>query len=176
MLAGPDYRNENGLGAWNPGDTLAAAIGQSDNLFTPLQISVYMSSILNGGTRMKAHILYKVESFYTGEVLYKAEPVIADNSIKLSNEVHNVLLNAMRRVTENGSAARVFSSYPIEIGGKTGTAQVNENESDHAIFTAFAPFDDPRIAVTCIIEHGAGGTDAGYAVRDVFDYYFDLDS
>jgi len=174
VLAGPDYRNENGLGAWNPGDTLAAAIGQSDNLFTPLQISVYMSSILNGGTRMKAHILSKVESFYTGEVLYKAEPVIADASIKLSPDVHTLLLNAMRRVTENGSAARVFSTYPIEIGGKTGTSQVNANESNHAIFTAFAPFDAPRIAVTCIIEHGANGTDAGYAVRDVFDYYFDL--
>lgn len=175
VLAGPDYRNENGLGAWNPGDTLAAAIGQSDNLFTPLQLSVYMSSIINSGTRMQAHILYKVESFHTGEVLYKAEPTVADNSITLEKEVHDVLLNAMRRVTENGSAARVFSSYPIEIGGKTGTAQVNENESDHAIFTAFAPFDDPRIAVTCLIEHGANGTDAGYAVRDVFDHYFELD-
>ena len=59
ILAGPDYRSEKGLGAWNPGDTLAAAIGQAENSFTPLQISVYMSSIINNGIRMKAHLLYK---------------------------------------------------------------------------------------------------------------------
>ncbi len=173
VLAGPDYRNEHGLGAWNPGDTLAAAIGQAENLFTPLQLSVYMSAILNSGTRMQAHILYKVQSF-SGEVLYQVAPTVADDSIRLSDEVHDLLLNAMRRVTENGSAARVFSAYPIEVGGKTGTAQVNENESDNAIFTAFAPFNDPQIVVSCIIEHGANGTDAGYAVRDVFDYYFGI--
>ncbi len=173
VLAGPDYRNDNGLGAWNPGDTLAAAIGQSDNLFTPLQLSVYMASIINSGTRMQATILHKVETF-TGDAVYVTVPQVADQTIQLDKNVHDVFLNAMRRVTENGSAARVFSSYPIEIGGKTGTAQVHENQSDHAIFTAFAPFDDPRIAVTCIIEHGANGTDAGYAVRDVFDYYFGL--
>ncbi len=173
VLAGPDYRNENGLGAWNPGDTLQAAIGQSDNLFTPLQISVYMSSIINSGTRMKATLLYKVETF-TGEALYVTVPQIADNSIQLDTQTHDVLMNAMRQVTENGSAARVFINYPIEVGGKTGTAQVHEHESDNAIFTAFAPFDNPKIAVTCIIEQGANGTDAGYAVRDVFDKYFGL--
>jgi len=175
ILAGPDHRNSLGLGAWNPGDTLAAAIGQSDNLFTPLQISVYMSSILNNGNRLNAHILDRVEEFYTGTVLYQAEPKIVD-SVALGDGVRTVLLNAMKSVTENGSAARVFSGYPIEIGGKTGTAQVSKTESDHAIFTAFAPFHDPSIAVTCIIEHGANGTDAGFAVRDVFDYYFDLES
>ncbi len=174
VLAGPDYRNEHGLGAWNPGDTLAAAIGQAENLFTPLQLSVYMSSVINSGTRMQAHILHKVVSF-SGEVLYQVEPTVADNTIQLSGEVHDLLLNAMRRVTENGSAARVFSNYPIEVGGKTGTAQVNENESNNAIFTAFAPFNDPQIVVSCIIEHGANGTDAGYAVRDVFDYYFGIE-
>ena len=175
-LAGPDYRNEQGLGAWNPGDTLSAAIGQSDNAFTPLQISVYMAAIINNGTRLDAHILDRVESFYTGEILYRAEPHAAENAVPLGDGVRNVLLNAMKSVTENGSAARVFSGYPIEIGGKTGTAQVSKTKSDNAIFTAFAPFHDPQIAVTCIIEQGANGTDAGFAVRDVFDYYFHLET
>jgi len=62
------------------------------------------------------------------------------------------------------------------IGGKTGTAQVSKTKSDNAIFSAFAPFNDPTIAVTCIIEQGANGTDAGFAVRDVFDYYFNIKS
>lgn len=174
ILAGPDYRSENGLGAWNPGDTLAAAIGQSDNVFTPLQLSVYMAAIINNGTRLKAHILDRVEAFHTGEILYRAEPEKVEGSIQLGEGVRDVLLNAMRSVTENGSAARVFSSYPIEVGGKTGTAQISSTKSDNAIFTAFAPFDDPAIAVTCVIVQGANGTDAGFAVRDVFDYYFHL--
>lgn len=175
ILAGPDYRNENGLGAWNPGDTLAAAIGQSDNVFTPLQLSVYMASIINDGTRLRAHILDRVEEFHTGRVLMQTEPEEVEGSIRLGDGVRGVLLNAMKSVTENGSAARVFSSYPIEVGGKTGTAQITSTQSDNAIFTAFAPFEDPEIAVTCIIVQGANGTDAGFAVRDVFDYYFKLD-
>ena len=174
ILAGPDYRNEHGLGAWNPGDTLAAAIGQSENSFTPLQISVYMSSILNNGIRMKTHLLHKVEAFHTGEVLATFTPQQMDG-ITLGEGVRDVVVNAMKSVTENGSAARVFRNYPIEMGGKTGTAQVLETKSDNAIFTAFAPFDNPEIVVTCIIEQGANGTDAGYAVRDVFDRYFGID-
>ena len=175
ILAGPDYRSEHGMGAWNPGDTLAAAIGQSDNLFTPLQISVYMSSIINNGQRLRAHLLDRVEEFHTGNVQYRVEAQIID-SIELGDGVRNVLLNAMKSVTENGSAARVFANYPIEVGGKTGTAQVSKTKSDNAIFSAFAPFNDPAIAVTCIIEQGANGTDAGFAVRDVFDYYFNIKS
>jgi len=175
ILAGPSHRNTQGLGAWNPGDTLAAAIGQSDNLFTPLQLSVYMASIINNGQRLKAHILDRVESFYTGDTVYQAAPEVMD-SITLGKGVRSVLLNAMKSVTENGSAARVFANYPIEVGGKTGTAQISKNKSDNAIFTAFAPFNDPAIAVTCVIEQGANGTDAGFAVRDVFDYYFDLEN
>ena len=174
ILAGPDYRNEQGLGAWNPGDTLAAAIGQAENSFTPLQISVYMSSILNNGIRMKTHLLHKVEAFHTGEVLETFTPQQMDG-ITLGEGVRDVVMNAMKSVTENGSAARVFRGYPIEMGGKTGTAQVLETKSDNAIFTAFAPFDNPEIVVTCVIEQGANGTDAGYAVRDVFDQYFGID-
>lgn len=173
ILAGPDYRNENGLGAWNPGDTLSAAIGQAENVFTPLQISVYMSSILNNGVRMKTHLLHKVEAFHTGEVLTTFTPQQMDG-ITLGEGVRDVVMDAMKSVTENGSAARVFRNYPIEMGGKTGTAQVLETKSDNAIFTAFAPFDNPEIVVTCVIEQGANGTDAGYAVRDVFDQYFGI--
>ncbi len=175
VLAGPDYRNENGLGAWNPGDTIAAAIGQSDNLFTPLQISVYIASILNNGTRLRAHLLSRVTQFYTGELIKEETPITADK-VALGPGVRQVLVNAMKSVTENGSAARLFQNYPIEVGGKTGTAQVTEDKSANAIFTAFAPFDDPQIVVTCIIEQGANGTDAGFAVRDVFNRYFQLDT
>ena len=174
ILAGPDYRAEAGLGAWSPGDTVQAAIGQVENSFTPMQISVYTSAILNGGTRIGAHILKEVREYGSDEAVYTAEPKIL-SEIEIDPSVITVVKNAMKNVTEDtGSAARLFENYPMQIGGKTGTAQVSENQSDNAVFTAFAPFNDPELVATCVIEKGAGGTDAGFSVRDVFSHYFNI--
>lgn len=174
VLAGPDYRDDHGLEPWFGGDTLQAAIGQSDNLVTPMQLSVYLSTIANGGTRYAAHLLHSVRSFYDNEIIYAYEPEVISRA-PLSTVNYNTLMTALKSVTEDdGSAARLFRDYPIEVGGKTGTAQVSKNKSDNAVFTAFAPWNAPEIAVSCIIEQGANGTDAGMAVRDVFDYYFKL--
>lgn len=174
VLAGPSYRIDSGLDAWSPGDTLQAAIGQSDNTFTPLQISVYISSILNYGDRYRATILKKVTSHSGDVTYYEANPEIVSSS-GISREARDVVVNAMKQVLESGTAATMFNDFGVEIGGKTGTAQVSKTKSDNAIFTAFAPFDDPEIVVTCIIEQGSSGINAGYAVRDVFSEYFGLD-
>ncbi len=171
ILAGPDYRADNGLDEWSPGDTLQAAIGQSDNLFTPLQISSYFATILNSGTRYACHILSEVHDYASGEVTYKKEPEIL-SSFDLTDETLAVVKEGMKGVMDNGSAASVFSGYEVSVGGKTGTAQVYSDKSDNGVMAAFAPFEDPEIVVTCVIEQGSGGTDAGYSVRDVFDYYF----
>lgn len=176
VLAGPEYRDENGLEAWTPGQTITAAIGQSDNLFTPLQISQYIATIINGGDRMSAHMLYEVHEFGSDEPIDSFEPQIIDDSVSLSESVVNIVKGGMKNVMEDGSAARVFRNYPITIGGKTGTAQVREDRSDNAIFTAFAPFSDPEIVASCVIEQGASGTDAGYAIKDVFDRYFGFET
>lgn len=173
ILAGPAYRDEKGLGEWYPGDTLQAAIGQSDNLFTPLQISSYIATIVGGGTRYSTHLLGSVRKFYTNEIIYEYEPTVL-GQVNMSETNYKTIMNAMKSVTENGSASRVFSSYPIAMGGKTGTAQVSKTKSDNAIFTAFAPFDNPEIISTCIIEQGNTGTDAGFTVKDVFDCYFGI--
>lgn len=173
ILAGPEYRENNGLDVWNPGDTLNAAIGQAENAFSPLQLSTYMSTVVNGGTRYKTHLLYEVRKYKTGELVYKYEPAV-QNRLNISSRTLSTVLGAMKDVTENGSASRLFRDYPIAVGGKTGTAQVSNNASDNAIFTAFAPFDDPKIVVSCVIERGSNGTDAGLSVRDIFDVYFGL--
>lgn len=175
ILAGPDYRAEAGLGAWSPGDTVQAAIGQIENSFTPLQISVYISTLLNRGTRIGAHILKEVREYGSDEPIYTA-PVTVMSEKPLSDDVIALVKNAMKNVTEDtGSAARLFQNYPLSVGGKTGTAQVVATQSDNAVFTAFAPFDDPEIVATCVIEKGAGGTDAGFSVRDIFSYYFNVE-
>ena len=101
----------------------------------------------------------------------KSSPKVLD-SFEITEEILGIVKEGMKGVMDNGSAASVFAGYEIPVGGKTGTAQVSDKKSDNAIITAFAPFDDPEICVTCIIEQGSNGTDAGYAVRDVFDYYF----
>lgn len=174
-LAGPDYRDENGLDRWTPGDTLAAAIGQSDNLFSPLQISVYMSALINDGARYGARILDSVRRYGTGEIVYETVPTVSPDSIELSHQNVKVILNAMQDVVESGTTATLFDNYPIKVGGKTGTAQVGSNGSDNAVFVGFAPLADPEIVVTSVIEHGSKGAWAGMSVRDVFTEYFDLD-
>ncbi len=174
ILAGPAYRETHGRDAWTPGDTLQAAIGQSDNLLTPLQLSVYLSTIANGGTRYAAHLLHSVRTYYDDTVVYTAEPTVVSTAV-LSPQNYGTIMTALKSVTEDdGSAARIFRNYAVEVGGKTGTAQVSETKSDNAVFTAFAPWSAPEIAVSCIIEQGANGTDAGLAVREIFDFYFGL--
>ena len=173
ILAGPDYRNDNGLGKWSPGDTLQAAIGQSDNVFTPLQINMYLTTVLNRGKRYSAHLLDRIVS-YDGGVLEESTPTVLSEEA-FSEEIFETVKEGMKNVMDNGSAARVFAGYPIPVGGKTGTAQIYKTKSDNAIMTAFAPYDAPKIAVTCVIEQGASGTNAGYAIKDIFDYYFELE-
>ena len=174
VLAGPEYRSDNGLDPWAPGDTLQASIGQSDNLFSPLQITMYVSTLVNNGTRYSAHILQKVCPYGSDEPIFVNESKVIEE-MDISEEACVVVKNAMRDVIENGSASEMFEDYPITIGGKTGTAQVSKVKSDNAIFTAFAPFDDPELVVTCVIEQGNTGANAGVSVKGLFDYYFELD-
>ncbi len=147
---------------WYGADTLQAAIGQSVNSFTPLQLANYIGAIANNGTRYKLRILKDEEK----EIAEKIE--ICDETLK-------AVKNGMRNVVEDGSAGAIFSGYPVAIGGKTGTAQVGSKVSNNALFAAFAPFDKPEIAICVVIEHGVRGSNGAYVARDFFDYYFNLD-
>ncbi len=169
VLAGPDYSESVG-NLWNPGNTLQAAIGQSDNTFTPLQLAVYTGTLINGGTRYRAHVVKEVKSYPSGETVEKIEPEIL-NKIEFSAGVVRTVKSAMKDVVESGSAARLFRGYDITVGGKTGTAQVGGERSDNALFTGFAPYDDPKIAVAVVIEQGANGTDAAYTAKAMYDCY-----
>lgn len=168
-LASPEAREKNG-GVWNPGDTLQTAIGQSDNMFTPLQIANYLATIVNGGTRYKTHIVKNVRSPENGKLLYEAKPEVV-SKIEMKPENYRAVMEGMRNVLELGTASDVFDGFNISAGGKTGTAEVSGG-SDNAIFVGFAPFDNPAIAVCAVVEHGAHGASAGYAVRAVLEEYF----
>jgi len=168
-LTSPKKREENGS-VWNPGDTLQVAIGQSDNRFTPLQLANYIATISNGGTRYKAHLVKNIRNAQTGENVYEAVPEVI-SKIDMEDKHSKAIMNGMKSVTELGTASDVFEDFNIKVGGKTGTAEVSDG-SDNAVFVAFAPFDNPQIAICAVIEHGTHGANAAYIVRDMLDEYF----
>ncbi len=170
ILAGPEYRDSIGL-LWNPGDTLQAAIGQSDNAFTPLQLCAYMCTVVNGGTRYKATLLDSVVDYYTGETVFENEPVVLEE-LDIPQRYINILKSAMKSVVVDGTAKTVFDDYEYEVGGKTGTAQMGKG-SDTALFVGFAPYDNPEIVVSVVIENGYQSNRAADVAKAVFDHYFE---
>ena len=157
--------------SWYAGDTIQTAIGQSYSYFTPIQLANYISGIANDGVRYKTHILKSVRSSVDGSVVYEPEPEVIGN-IDINSDHLNAVKQGMQGVVEEGSASGIFDDYDITIGGKTGTAQIGKNVSDNALFVAFAPFENPEIAVAVVIEHGAVGRNAAFVARDIFDAYF----
>lgn len=169
-LAGPEDRAKYKGDGWQPGDTLQAAIGQSDNLFTPIQLANYVSTLVNGGKRYKPHLVKCVRSPSDGSVVYETEPEVL-SEVDVSEKNVRAVLEGMLGVTENGTASSAFDGYPIKVGGKTGSAQVAVG-SDNGVFTGFAPYDNPQIAVAVVVEHGNSGGDVVPIVKAVLDEYF----
>ncbi|MGN0162913.1 MAG: penicillin-binding transpeptidase domain-containing protein [Candidatus Ornithomonoglobus sp.] len=173
-MASPEYKAQVVSNAvdreWFGGDTLQAAIGQSYSLFTPVQIANYCATIANGGTRYKVNLISSIRSSVDGSLVEKFEPQIEEQT-DISPEALAKVHEGMKKVVDEGSASSIFEGYPIQVGGKTGTAQLGTG-SNNAIFMAFAPYDDPQIAVAVVLEHGVRGANAGQVARDIFDKYF----
>lgn len=162
---------------WFAADTLSAAIGQSENKFTPLQMCCYISTLANGGTRYNAHLLSKA--------------VTNDYQIVTQAGAHEVLGTAMMSETAletaktgmlmasrsaDGTARETFGSYDIDVCAKTGTVEHGSGGSDHASFACFAPYDNPEIAVIVYVENGARGGRIATVAKDILDYYFNTDN
>lgn len=170
QLAGPQERQANGR-EWYPGDVLQASIGQSDNLFTPLQIANYTATVANGGTNYKAHLLKAVKSNQNQSILEEVQPEVRYRS-EIKQENLNAVLEGMGLVTaKGGTASSVFADFPVKTGGKTGSAQVSRG-SANGIYIGFAPYDSPQIAVAVVVEHGASGSGVSPIARDIFEQYF----
>ena len=168
VLAGKDAREAAG-GIWNPGDTIQAAIGQSDNAFTPLQMAVYTATIATGGTRYKAHYLKSIYD-YGVTTLIDDDFTEAVDKVEISAENFNSVKQGMLQVTETGTATATFGNYPIKVAGKTGTADAYNKTN--AMFIAFAPYDDPQIAIAIAVENGGHGSAIAPVAKEVFDAYF----
>ncbi len=172
ILAGPEHR-EATQGTWYGGDTIQAAIGQSDNLFTPLQLSNFMCTFLNRGTRYQSHLLYSVKNHFDNSVYYQMPANILSKT-DISDSTYDVVKEAMKRVVEDGTAATIFDRTTVPIGGKTGSAETGRG-SANAVFIGFAPYDDPSLCVTVVVEHGSKGANAAMAAKMIIEDYFESD-
>lgn len=162
---------------WRTIDNATGAIGQSYHLYSPLQLSVYTSTIVNGGTRYSAHFLKEVKD-RQGNTVYTTEKTVAEK-VEMSSANHSTVKNAMSRVVSESSVLRrYFSNVDATVGGKTGTAQVSANSAlpDNALFSGFAPYDQPQIVGSCILEAGEQGANASKVVAAVFEQYFAEDA
>ena len=180
--AGPTYRAEMkkadpSTRGWQGGDDVIAAIGQSDNGFTPLQLADYISAVVNGGTLYQPTLVRNIKSYDFSNVVKSETPNVKEK-IEISDETRRLVMQGMSEVTdEGGTAGSVFADYPIKVGGKTGTAETYENGEafDNGLFIAFAPFDDPQIVI-CVVGEGAGhGAYVAPVVRDMLDEFFTAD-
>lgn len=176
LLAGYDERSAKGLG-WKLGETLLAAIGQSDNSFSPLQLTNYCATIANGGTRYVPYLVSKVLSADYSEVLYERMPTVAVQT-DFSEETLNAVKEGMYLVANDTSCREYLGSLKYKVACKTGTAEktriVNDvrYEGTDGFLIAFGPFDDPEIAITVVIENAGSGASTAQVAADIFEYYF----
>ncbi len=158
---------------WQTFDNAAGAIGQSKHAYTPLQLSVYMSTVVNHGTRYSAHLLKTVKT-RTGNTVTNGRVEIAE-TLEFSDNTYNTLMTAMQSVVSSSDTlSRHFSPVDSTVGGKTGTAE-KAGQTDNALFSGFAPAQNPQIVASCVLEKGEAGTNAAKIVAAIFEEYFSED-
>jgi len=169
---------------WNPGETLSASIGQGYDLVTPLQNALMVAEVASGGRKIKPFLVREIESPDGTRKKMAPEPGVSLGELK--PEDWKVVLGALKGVVQDprGTAHRI-ALKEVTMGGKTGTAQVvgydkfgrkarSRATEDHAWFVAFAPADDPEIALSVLVEHGGhGGAAAAPVAQAVIKKYFD---
>lgn len=178
-MATPEYKAEvysedSTESEWFVGDTLAASIGQSVSLFSPLQLANYTAAIANSGVRHEASILRAVRSYDGTESLYTREPVVSGD-VDVDESYYEAIRHGMRLVVTSGNSLTVYESFlgvDYTLGAKTGTAQRGEHLANNACFICFAPYDDPEIAMAVVVEKGGAGANLAAIAKDVLDFYF----
>ena len=155
---------------WRLGDTFNAAIGQGFNLTTPMQLSVMLSIVANGGIKYQP---YLVDSILNADGTLFEKPKRAEGKhIEVSQQTIDYMRQGMSATTQEGGTASYFSQLPKAIAGKTGTAE-NSHGRDHGLFVAYGPVEDPELVVVCIVEQGGfGSTAAGPIVYKAFEEFF----
>lgn len=172
--AGPEYSASVGE-TWYGGNALSAAIGQSDNQFTPLQIANYVATMVRGGTRYAAHLLGDVTE--ADGTVTKYEPQVL-STVELSEKNLAAIKQGMLEVVQStrtvAAAFKNLNDHGIQVGAKTGSAQVSGQENANGLFVCFAPFDDPQVAVCVAVEKGGSGAATAEIAARILEQYFDI--
>lgn len=182
-MANPDNHLNYDVDAWVYGDTVQAGIGQSDSLFTPLQLAEYCAAIANGGTRYSASVLKSVRSFDYTRQLYSGETKVM-STVDSADYNWAAVQYGMYLFTHdiNGSSSEAYYAFnnysyngeSIGVAAKSGTSQLGEDITNNALFMCYAPYDDPEIAVAIVVERGRAGSALTNIAKDVLDAYFSL--
>ena len=172
-VAGPETSAKYGQ-TWQGGAITAAAIGQENSQFTPLQLANYVATLVNGGNHYECHLLKEFKSSDYSQVTQVYQPKLTD-TIDIEPEALAAVLQGMYNLAETPSMARYFSALPVKVGCKTGTAQV-ATKTANAIFVCYAPFDDPQVALCLVAEQGASGGNLAELAAGILAQYFSTDS
>ena len=171
-VAGPDTSAMLGQ-EWYGGNLLSAAIGQDNTKITMLQLSNYIATLVNGGNRYQTHLLKTVKSSDFSETVYEyeAQPV---ETLDLDPAYVEAVKKGMWEVAndEESTVDQYLSNLAVEVGAKTGSAQVSADENANAVFVLFAPYDDPEIVISMVVEGGASGANLASAAGEIVNYYF----
>ncbi len=168
VLASPEWAEAHDR-EWTDGQTITAAIGQSYNLFTPLQLANYVATLVSGGEHYEAHLLKTVKSYDNSRIIdvYNKGPL---NDMELSDSTVAAITKGMHDLTHD-SLTSAFSRCVVEAGAKTGSAQVGTDIAN-GTFVAYAPYDDPQIAIAIVVEKGGSGSLLANAAVDIINAWF----
>ena len=176
IQAGPTYRQEanSPLGTWTDGETWRTSIGQAETQASPLQMACYIATLSNGGTRYSAHLLHSVYEFGKDEPFYtytQTEETVLDR-IEIPNSVQTAVFRGMKEVVvEHDRIVEWMKDVPVTVGGKTGTAQTNKS-CENALFVAAAPYNDPEIVISVVLEQGFIGEYASMTAASILNAYY----
>ncbi len=176
ILAGIEYRESQG-GVWRPGDTLQAAIGQSDNQFTLIQLCNYCATIANGGTRYVPRFVKSIMSYDCSKTVLEKEPEVAA-TLDISKHTLDLVRQGMYLVGTEGFCKNAFAGLPVKAAAKTGTSEVKKVvdgetiEGNNGFLISYAPYENPEIAVAIVVETADTGSLTAPIAADIYDYYF----
>ena len=169
VLASPEWADSHNQ-EWTDGQTITAAIGQSYNLFTPLQLANYIATLVGGGEHSQAHLLKNVKEYDNSRLLYvyDDEPL---NTVEMSDSTTEAVTKGMHELTVSGGVAFAFRDCVVSAGAKTGSAQVGTDIAN-GVFVAYAPYEDPEIAVAIVIEKGGSGAALATTAVEIINSWF----
>ena len=185
IVATRDKAKERG-DEWQIGETLSAAIGQSYNSYTPIQMAKYISMLANGGEPIDVTIVKSINDVNGNQVSKEDITKFVNAKLGLTKEKKenlnikkeniDAILKGMKGVTseEGGTAYSTFANFNIELGGKTGSAQTDVQGKINGWFVGFAPYEEPEIAVVVLVENAGSGSYTAEVARDILQEYFGM--